>query len=198
MVKSMLLLAPKLNKDNLTVELMKLFAQLQAKDKQGAISCNTICLGKQEICVGSDDYNALGTPMSKDGWTNHLVTGIGHDDFISLDEDEALKPRAIDGSLPRRFGRLAADSRMVDAGNAAYDIPADLIADFPFLRRTLSGTARDLGPYERPQSAPTALNDPHATANSSLRTKHLVNGRLIITHPNGHRYNAMGQRYTGK
>ena len=46
MVKSMLLLAPKLNKDNLTVELMKLFAQLQAKDKQGPISCNTICLGK--------------------------------------------------------------------------------------------------------------------------------------------------------
>ena len=46
MVKSMLLLAPKLNKDNLTVELMKLSAQLQAKDKQGPISCNTICLGK--------------------------------------------------------------------------------------------------------------------------------------------------------
>ncbi|KAB0402332.1 hypothetical protein E2I00_006990, partial [Balaenoptera physalus] len=47
MVKSMLLLAPKLNEANLTVELMKLFTQLQAEDEQGPIWCNTtICLGK--------------------------------------------------------------------------------------------------------------------------------------------------------
>ena len=32
--------------DTQAMELMKLFAQLQAKDKQGPISCNTICLGK--------------------------------------------------------------------------------------------------------------------------------------------------------
>lgn len=46
-VKSMLLLAPKLNEANLNVELMKHFARLQAKDEQGPIRCNTtVCLGK--------------------------------------------------------------------------------------------------------------------------------------------------------
>lgn len=118
---------------------------------------NNICLGKQEICVGSDDYNALATPMSKNGWTNHLVTGIGRDDFLSLDEEEALKPRDIYGGLPRKFGRLAADSKMVDAGSAQYDIPEALIADFPFLKRTITGSARDLGPYERPASTVTGV-----------------------------------------
>ncbi|KAK2849543.1 hypothetical protein Q5P01_009377 [Channa striata] len=46
-VKSMLLLAPKLNKTNLNQELMRHFAQLQARDEQGPIRCNTtVCLGK--------------------------------------------------------------------------------------------------------------------------------------------------------
>ncbi|ELK34462.1 N-terminal kinase-like protein [Myotis davidii] len=46
-VKSMLLLAPKLNEANFNVELMKQLAQLQANDDQGPICCNTtICLGK--------------------------------------------------------------------------------------------------------------------------------------------------------
>jgi hypothetical protein len=87
------------------------------------------------------------------------VTGIGMDDFVSLDEDDALKPRSIDGSLPRRFGRLASDSKMVDAGNADYDIPADLIADFPFLKRTITGKGRDLGPYERGDEAVDAIEE---------------------------------------
>ena len=120
---------------------------------------NNICLGKQEISVGTDDYNAIASKMSKNGWTNHLVTGIGMDDFVSLDEDDALKPRSIDGSLPRRFGRLASDSKMVDAGNADYDIPADLIADFPFLKRTITGKGRDLGPYERGGEAVDAIEE---------------------------------------
>ena len=110
---------------------------------------NNICLGRQEIRVGADDYNAIATPMSKNGWSNHLVTGIGMDDFVSLDEEDALKPRSIDGSLPRRFGRLVADSKMVDAGSEDYDIPEELIKDFPFLKRSITGTTRDLGPYER-------------------------------------------------
>ncbi|MEE6527464.1 hypothetical protein FKM82_028856 [Ascaphus truei] len=46
-VKAMLLLAPKLNENNLNVELMKHFARLQARDAQGPIRCNTtVCLGK--------------------------------------------------------------------------------------------------------------------------------------------------------
>ena len=118
---------------------------------------NNICLGRQEICVGSDDYNAIATPMSKNGWTNHLVTGVNRSDFISLDEDEAMKPRDIYGGLPRKFGRLASDSKMIDAGNAQYDIPESLIADFPFLKRTITGTARDMGPYERKADSDTGI-----------------------------------------
>lgn len=155
---------------------------------------NNICLGKQEICVGADDYNALSSPMSKNGWTHHLVTGIGMDDFVSLDEDDALKPRAIDGSLPRRFGRLTADSKLVDAGNAAYDLPEDLLADFPFLKRTVTGSSRDLGPYERPQADVSVVNDVKHAASASRRVKRVEHGRMIIEDGNGLRYNAMGQR----
>ena len=121
---------------------------------------NNVCLGKQEIDVGYDDYNALATPMSKNGWTNHLITGVSRADYLSLDEEDALLPRDIYGGLPRKFGRLASDSKMIDAGNASFedDMPVwqQLVQDFPFLQRTVTGTARDLGPYERTDtSSPT-------------------------------------------
>lgn len=46
-VKSILHVAPKLNHNNLNVELMKHFARLQAKDPEGGIRTNTtVCLGK--------------------------------------------------------------------------------------------------------------------------------------------------------
>uniref|UniRef100_H2ZAN4 N-terminal kinase-like protein n=1 Tax=Ciona savignyi TaxID=51511 RepID=H2ZAN4_CIOSA len=46
-VKAMLLLAPKLNDNNLNNELMKHFARLQSRDDQGPIRTNTtVCLGK--------------------------------------------------------------------------------------------------------------------------------------------------------
>ena len=118
---------------------------------------NNVCLGKQEIAVGHDDYNALATSMTKNGWTSHLVTGISRDDYQSLDEEEALKPRDIYGAMPRKFGRLTADSKLVDAGNVSLDeaLPVwqQLVQDFPFLQRTVTGSARDLGPYERPDNA---------------------------------------------
>lgn len=142
---------------------------------------NNICLGKQEIDVGSDDYNAIAVPMSKNGWSNHLVTGISREDFISLDEEEALKPRDIYGGLPRRFGRLAADSKMIDAGNAMYDIPADLIDEFPFLQRTITGSARDIGPYERPASNPTSITVVNGMAADRLPHKVMLNGKVVIT-----------------
>lgn len=161
---------------------------------------NNVCLGKQEICVGTDDYNAISVPMSKLGWTSHLVTGISADDFISLEEDDALLPRSIDGSLPRRFGRLACDSKMVDAGNANLDyvnnVWSKLITDFPFLDRTITGTARDLGPYERPASVTaihTIINDARQV---SIR-KFLMNGRMVIA-KNGERYNVLGQKITAR
>lgn len=154
---------------------------------------NNICLGKQEISVGDDDYNAISTPMSKNGWTNHLVTGIGADDFVSLDEDDALMPRAIDGSLPRRFARLAADSKMVDAGDASHDIPESLLADFPFLRRTISGRQRDMGPYERPYITDGVSRLNREDVETCLPKKYLHNGQLIIEN-NGRRYNVVGQK----
>ena len=153
---------------------------------------NNICLGKQEICVGEDDYNAISSPMSKNGWTHHLVTGIGADDFVSLDEDDALMPRAIDGSLPRRFARLAADSKMVDAGDASHDIPESLLANFPFLRRTVTGLQRDMGPYERPATTDAVSSPIKEDAKTDLPQKYLRNGQLIIVN-NGKRYNAVGQ-----
>ena len=57
--------------------------------------------------------------------------------------------------MPSRFARLLPGSNLVDAG---CDVPssitpnlAQLLADFPFLAVNVSGTARDLGPYELPQ-----------------------------------------------
>lgn len=157
---------------------------------------NNICLGKQEICVGRDDYNAISSPMSKNGWTNHLVSGIGEDDFLTLDEEEALKPRDIYGGLPRHFGRLAADSKMVDAGNAEYDIPENLLSDFPFLRRTITGTARDLGPYERPASAATRISSttPSTQNSQSTSTKYFSNGHIVIA-KDGQLYTPKGVHY---
>ena len=156
---------------------------------------NNVCLGKQEICVGTDDYNALATQMAKLGWTNHLVTGIGFDDYQSLDEDDAVKPRDIYGGMPRKFGRLAADSKLIDAGNAGYEeampVWQQLVADFPFLQRTVTGSARDLGPYERPGDASSiaAIKEQPMAA----PRKYAHRGRLVIER-GGMRYNALGQR----
>jgi len=155
---------------------------------------NNICLGRQEICVGTDDYNALSSPMSKNGWTNHLMTGIGLDDFVSLDEEDALKPRAIDGSLPRRFGRLAADSRMVDAGTTAHDLPESLLKDFPFLRRTVTGTSRDLGPYERPGAAVTAVTAADNDRHKSTAVRKVLRRHQVFIEKGNERYNFRGQK----
>ena len=165
---------------------------------------NNVCLGKQEIMVGTDDYNALAAPMSKNGWTNHLVTGASVDDYVTLDEDDALMPRDIKGGMPRRFGRLTADPEnpLINAGNAGLDdvngVWAKLVADFPFLQRTVTGTARDLGPYERPGDA-TAITVVRGStvvsgsAADKAPRKYTKNGRLVII-KNGQCYNAMGQK----
>jgi len=155
---------------------------------------NNICLGRQEICVGTDDYNALSSPMSKNGWTNHLVTGIGEDDFLSLDEEDALKPRAIDGSLPRRFGRLAADSKLVDAGTADHDIPEDLLKDFPFLRRSVTGSSRDMGPYERPANTETSIGSVSKDHHSASTPQKLLKQSKVIIRKGAQQYNVGGRQ----
>ena len=160
---------------------------------------NNVCIGKQEICVGSDDYNALAAPMSKNGWTNHLTSGISADNYITLNEEDALLPRDIHGGLPRRFGRLTADPEnpLIDAGNADLDnvnnVWQGLVAEFPFLERKITGTARDLGPYERPASNPTAIETVKTTTKEVKTRKYFMDGRLIIV-KDGQRYNSLGQK----
>lgn len=161
---------------------------------------NNVCLGKQEIDVGSDDYNALAAAMQKNGWSNHLTTGVGTDDYLSLEEDDALRPRDIYGGLPRKFARLASDSKMIDAGNVSLDaingVWAQLEADFPFLHRPVTGAARDLGPYERPGEdiLPTGIRDINVNPNINRETrKYFINGRLVIV-KEGQRYNGLGQK----
>jgi hypothetical protein len=165
-------------------------------DSKNTFFYNNVCLGKQEISLGTNDYNAITTAMSKNGWTNNLLTGVTRDDFLSLDEEDAVKPRAIDGSLPRRFGRLAADSQLIDRGNAQFE-DADpvwqaLIAEFPFLARTVSGSARDLGPYERMVAEPTRIDAVEAPA-APRAVKYVRDGQVIIER-GGVRYNLFGQR----
>ncbi len=163
--------------------------------EQNTAFYNNICLGRQEICVGADDYNALNFTPSKNGWTNHLVTGATKDDFVSLDEEDALMPRSIDGSLPRRFGRLASDSKMIDAGSAEYDIPESLLIDFPFLKRTITGSSRDLGPYER-KDTPTAISSPVVSKNASP-CKIINSHGILIRHGNAY-YNVFGMKMKNK
>ncbi len=161
---------------------------------------NNVCLGRQEISVGTDDYNALAVPMSKNGWTNHLVTGVSSDDFLSLDEDDALRPRDIYGGMPRRFGRLAADSKLVDAGNASLDdaitVWQQLVKDFPFLKRNITGTARDLGPYERPvQGGEVSVRVLSSDAQTPSCRKTVMSGGRLVIERNGRIYNVMGIRF---
>lgn len=158
---------------------------------------NNVCLGKQEILVGYNDYNALTAPMSKNGWTNHLVTGISADDYVTLDAIDAELPRDIYGGMPRRFGRLTADPEnpLIDTGNADLDnvngVWQKLVAEFPFLERKKTGSARDLGPYERVANTNNAISTVSGSAaDKPLKTMH--NGRLVIM-KNGVHYNAQGQ-----
>ena len=156
---------------------------------------NNVCLGKQEICVGYDDYNALASLMSKDGWTNHVVTGVGYDDFVSLDEDDALNPRDIYGGMPRRFGRPASDSKLIDQGNEELDNVNDvwlgLVAEFPFLQRTVTGQARDIGPYEH-RGETTSIHPLQDHTLQGCNIKVVEKGRLVIVKDN-QRFNALGQ-----
>lgn len=130
---------------------------------------NNVCFGRQEISVGTDDYNALGTAHSKLAWTNHLVTNFSRSDYVSLTEEDAMAPRRGDGSMPSRFARLIPGSTLVDAG---CDVPSTVTPnlallenDFPFLAVNVSGYARDLGPYELQQESDSATSIPQVIVN---------------------------------
>ena len=111
-----------------------------------------------------------------------------------------MLPRDIYGGLPRKFARLASDSKMIDQGNASFEddvtsnvgkVWKQLVEDFPFLKRNITGTARDLGPYERPGDA-TGITPVVSGFATDTPRKYISNGRLVII-KNGQRYNAMGQ-----
>ena len=95
------------------------------------------------------------------------MNDFSKDDFLSLDEADALAPRSIDGSFPRRFGRLKRNSALIDAGIEEGSIGAttvtatyaSLLADFPFLKQDVTGSGRDLGPYELKEDVETYIKE---------------------------------------
>ncbi|MGM9837676.1 MAG: hypothetical protein ACI30A_04210 [Paludibacteraceae bacterium] len=139
---------------------------------------NNICFGKQEICIGSDDHNAIINPPSKLGWTNHLITNFSKADYQSLSEADAIMPRRGDGSMPARFARLNPESALLDAGATPPEAHtpnlAALYADYPFLLQPVYGAARDLGPYELPvgdiQTAVQQIVSPHSPSGLTVLT----------------------------
>ena len=160
---------------------------------------NNVCLGRQEICVGYDDYNAIAVANTELGWTNHLVTGVSEEDYLSLDEEEALKPRDIYGGMPRKFGRLAYESEMINAGNASFEesleVWQQLVHDFPFLKRTINGGTRDIGPYESAYDAiiDDAITNIVCPSRADAPRKVVRNGQIVIE-KDGQLYNAIGQK----
>ncbi len=158
---------------------------------------NNVCFGRQEACVGTDDYNALGVTLIKNAWTNHLVTSFSRSDYVSLAEADAVAPRRGDGSMPARFARLMPGSDLVDAG---CDVPAavipnweQLVADFPFLNDVKSGKARDLGPYELKQAGTETAIDGQIINPQSSNRKYIKDGQLLILR-DGMTLNAQGAR----
>ena len=66
------------------------------------------------------------------------------------------------------------------------------VAEFPFLERKITGSARDLGPYERPAAGTVTGIDAMKDVKTTKTCKYFLDGRLVIV-KDGRRYNAMGQ-----
>ncbi len=139
------------NSHNGGVKLVNCLAFNNGKDfmfEKSSTNCeyyNNVCFGEIEISSGAkDDCNAM-LKSTDEAWHNHVVTGFSMDDYVSLTEDDAIAPRAVDGSLPTRFARLKKGSVLLDKG---LDLKSEMQDDYPFTWQPVSGTARDLGPYE--------------------------------------------------
>lgn len=105
---------------------------------------NNVCFGNIEIAAGSTNSNNAMLSGTTEAWSN-TVGGFTFNDYVSLTETDAKAPRGADGSLPTRFARLKNSSVLLDKG---IDKPIPFSSEFPFLRQSIYGTARDLGPYE--------------------------------------------------
>ena len=114
---------------------------------------NNVCLGNIEIGGSfTDKNNALPAGKNK-AWSNNTITsGFSKSDYVSLSEEDAIAPRAADGSLPTRFARLKSTSVLIDKG---LDLKSDMQDEFPELWQPIYGAARDLGPYEYTPVQPT-------------------------------------------
>lgn len=105
---------------------------------------NNICFGSIEIAAGGMESNNAMLSTSDKAWTNVMRT-FGYSDFVSLSEEDAKAARGIDGSLPKKFGRLKSGSNLIDKG---LDLTPPYTSEFSFLKQDIYGLSRDLGPYE--------------------------------------------------
>lgn len=141
---------------------------------------NNVCFGNIEIGGSfTESNNALPANKTSKAWkTNAITTGYTKDDYISLTEEDAIAPRAADGSLPTRFARLKSTSVLIDKG---LDLKSDLQDEFPELWQPIYGSARDLGPYEYAPLQPTGTQ--LLLTNSKDLTLTVAYGNLQFTVP---------------
>lgn len=127
---------------------------------------NNVCFGNIEIAAGSINSNNAMLSSTTEAWSN-TVGGFTYNDYVSLTEADAKAPRGVDGSLPTRFARLKSGSVLLDKG---LNMETPFGSEFPFLKQVPYGAARDLGPYELQEGAPTGIQllmNPSASFNLS-------------------------------
>ncbi len=144
---------------------------------------NNVCMGKTETKGGyTDSNNAVNLSIAdaKNAWKNNAVTtGFSKDDYVSLSEEDAMAPRAADGSLPTRFARLKSSSVLIGKGK---DMTEELKASFPDLWQNYVGRCgKDLGPYDYKSSATTGAQ--LILTNSKELSLTVAHGNLQFTVP---------------
>ncbi len=129
------------------------------KDSKNFEFYNCVSLGEKGANINFFEIKGTFTEsnnatMIKDaGWSKNTITsGFSKSDYVSLTEEDAKAPRAVDGSLPTRFARLKSTSVLIDKG---LDLRTPLYEEFPQLWQPIYGSARDLGPYEYAPVQPT-------------------------------------------
>lgn len=131
---------------------------------------NNVCFGNIEIAAGSINSNNAMLSSTTEAWTN-TVRGFTYNDYVSLSEADAKAARGVDGSLPTRFARLKNNSVLIDKG-LNKEVPFS--SEFPFIKQVPYGAARDLGPYELQDGAPTGVQMlMNRSAGFSLSFSHL-------------------------
>ena len=144
---------------------------------------NNVCMGKTETKGGyTDSNNAVNLSIAdaKNAWKNNAVTtGFSKDDYVSLSEEDAMAPRAADGSLPTRFARLKSSSVLIGKGK---DMTEELKASFPDLwQNYVDRCGKDLGPYDYKSSATTGAQ--LILTNSKELSLTVAHGNLQFTVP---------------